>query len=91
MADFSDVAIPVTVGVSAWFSAMPDLREIRNTAPEDSYVMEIRHTEFAVIAVTVIVGVIGAYMVKHHAPLSAAVLVVVALMAIYEYELKTIH
>lgn len=91
MADYSDVAIPLTVGIGAWFTAMPDLREVRNANPDRAYMVEIRHTEFAVIAVTVIVGVIGVAMCKHHAPLSAAILVVAALMGIYEFELRTVH
>lgn len=91
MADYSDVGIPLAVGVGAWFAAMPELREIRKANPDRDYMVEIRHTEFAVIAVTVIVGAIGAAMCKHHAPLSAAILVTAALMGIYEFELRTIH
>lgn len=91
MADYSDIGIPLAVGIGAWFTALPELRELRSAHPTAEYCADIRHTEYAVITVTVLVGAIGAAMCKHHAPLTAAVLVVAALMGIYEYELKTIH
>ena len=89
MADYSDVAIPITVGVGAWFSAMPSIREVRETRFADEKARNsLRHTEFVVIATTVIVGALGAYMCRHHAPLTAAVVVVLGLMAAYEHALK---
>ena len=88
MAAYSDVVIPLTIGVGAWFSAMPDIRELRHEEYTSATLADIRHIEITVIGVTVIAGVIGAYMCNHHAPLTAALVVVAGLMVTYEAALK---
>lgn len=88
MVEYSDVVIPLSIGVGAWFTAMPDIRELRHTEYNDEVCRDIRHIEATVIGVTLIAGVIGSYMCKNHAPLSAAIVVVLGLMFTYEIALK---
>lgn len=86
MPDLNDVAIPLTVGIGAWFAAMPSLREVRRADSDNvHYRSELRHTEIIVLGITVLVGGIATGMVRHHAPLSAAVVCVGALMLAYEH------
>lgn len=86
MPDLNDVAIPLTVGIGAWFAAMPSLREVRNADSDNlAYRAELRHTELLVLGITVVVGSIATGMVRHHAPLTAAVVCVGALMLAYEH------
>lgn len=88
----SDVAIPLTVGIGAWFAAMPSLRDVRKADPDNvEFRHELRHTEMVVLGITIVVGIVAVSMVNHHAPLSAAVVCVGALMLAYEHAFVSIN
>lgn len=84
-AEFSDVAIAVSIGAGAWFAAMPALKEVRATSSSDSdYCLAMRHTEVCVAILTISVGIIGSVMLKDKAPAIAAVATVAGLVVFYE-------
>lgn len=86
MATYQDIAIPIGVGIGAWFAAAPDLAEIRQRDRGDS--ADLRGVELSVGVLTLGTGLAGTMITKSRGPLWAAVLVLATLFIIYEVSLR---
>lgn len=86
MSNYGDIAIPITVGVGAWFAAMPEIAEIQRRDSADC--ADVRAIESLVTVLTLGTGVAGTLVTHSRGPLIASVLTLAALFVVYEYSIR---
>lgn len=87
--DAAAIMMSLTQGVAAWYSVVPDVREvIDGNADDPEFMREFRRTELMAGGITLGVGALGSLFLKTEYPLVASIMIVGLLVLTYEIALR---